>query len=77
MFHDTWSFIVELNLLLPVFFLRSSGPSRALKLGARGKEVDDFVDKLKSEGENIIMSGTGKKSSEASKSVPAPANTER
>ncbi|KAB5522481.1 hypothetical protein PHYPO_G00159990 [Pangasianodon hypophthalmus] len=55
---------------------RPSGPSRALKLGARGKEVDDFVDKLKSEGENIILSGTGKKPSEASKSLPAPVNTE-
>ncbi|KAF4073096.1 hypothetical protein AMELA_G00254810 [Ameiurus melas] len=55
---------------------RPSGPSRALKLGARGKEVDDFVDKLKSEGENVILSGTGKKSSEVSKSLPAPANTE-
>ncbi|KAK2816361.1 hypothetical protein Q7C36_022632 [Tachysurus vachellii] len=55
---------------------RPSGPSKALKLGARGKEVDDFVHKLKSEGENIILSGTGKKASEASKSLPAPANTE-
>ncbi|XP_058239433.1 archain 1a [Hemibagrus wyckioides] len=55
---------------------RPSGPSRALKLGARGKEVDDFVDKLKSEGENIILSGTGKKPSEVSKSLPAPTNTE-
>ncbi|KAI5615525.1 coatomer subunit delta, partial [Silurus asotus] len=55
---------------------RPSGPSKALKLGARGKEVDDFVDKLKSEGENIILAGTGKKPSEASKSLPAPANTE-
>ncbi|GAA6103326.1 archain 1a isoform X1 [Tachysurus ichikawai] len=55
---------------------RPSGPSKALKLGARGKEVDDFVHKLKSEGENVILSGTGKKASEASKSLPAPANTE-
>ncbi|KAF5892881.1 coatomer subunit delta [Clarias magur] len=54
---------------------RPSGSSKALKLGARGKEVDNFVDKLKSEGENIL-SGTGKKPSEASKSLPAPANTE-
>lgn len=77
MFPDTWNFTVELNLSLPVFFLRPSGPSRALKLGARGKEVDDFVDKLKSEGENVILSGTGKKPSEVSKSLPAPTNTER
>ncbi|XP_023672052.1 archain 1a [Paramormyrops kingsleyae] len=56
--------------------MRSTGPSKALKLGARGKEVDDFVDKLKSEGENIIMPGTGKKLSEASKVLAAPVNTE-
>uniref|UniRef100_A0A4W4FYJ8 Coatomer subunit delta n=1 Tax=Electrophorus electricus TaxID=8005 RepID=A0A4W4FYJ8_ELEEL len=55
---------------------RSSGPSKALKLGARGKEVDDFVDKLKSEGENIILPSTGKRPSEASKSLPTPVNTE-
>ncbi|XP_030648252.1 archain 1a [Chanos chanos] len=56
--------------------VRPSGPSKALKLGARGKEVDDFVDKLKSEGENIILPGTGKRPSEASKSLPPPVNTE-
>ncbi|KAL6463794.1 hypothetical protein MHYP_G00281850 [Metynnis hypsauchen] len=56
--------------------IRPSGSSKALKLGARGKEVDDFVDKLKSEGENIILPNTGKRPSEASKSLPAPVNTE-
>lgn len=56
---------------------RPSGPNKALKLGSRGKEVDDFVDKLKSEGENIIMPVTGKKQSDASKALPPPVNTER
>ncbi|XP_048839286.1 coatomer subunit delta-like [Brienomyrus brachyistius] len=56
--------------------MRPTGPSKALKLGARGKEVDDFVDKLKSEGENIITPGTGRKLSEASKVLAAPVNTE-
>lgn len=55
---------------------RSSGPSKALKLSARGKEVDDFVDKLKSEGENIIQPSPGKRPSEASKALPPPVNTE-
>lgn len=55
---------------------RPSGPSKALKLGARGKEVDDFVDKLKSEGENIILPSTGKRPSEASKVLPPPVNME-
>ena len=56
---------------------RPSGPSKALKLGAKGKEVDNFVDKLKSEGENIIMPSAGKKASEASKVLQPPVNTER
>ncbi len=59
------------------FYFRSSGPSKALKLVGKGKEVDDFVDKLKSEGENIILPSTGKRPSEASKSLPPPTHTER
>lgn len=59
------------------FFSRPSGPSKALKLGAKGKEVDNFVDKLKSEGENIILSSSGKRSSEAAKVLPPPVNMER
>ncbi|XP_077962436.1 coatomer subunit delta isoform X1 [Gasterosteus aculeatus] len=54
---------------------RPSGPSKALKLGAKGKEVDNFVDKLKSEGETI-MSNTGKRSSDVSKALPPPVNVE-
>lgn len=30
------------------------GPSRAMKLGSRAKDVDSFVDQLKSEGEKVI-----------------------
>lgn len=56
--------------------LRPSGPSKALKLGAKGKEVDNFVDKLKSEGETI-MPTTGKKASEVSKVLSPPVNVER
>ncbi|KAL0972894.1 hypothetical protein UPYG_G00196150 [Umbra pygmaea] len=55
--------------------IRPSGPSKALKLGARGKEVDNFVDQLKSEGETI-MSNTGKKLSLASNVLPPPVNME-
>uniref|UniRef100_A0A8D3C029 Coatomer subunit delta n=1 Tax=Scophthalmus maximus TaxID=52904 RepID=A0A8D3C029_SCOMX len=54
---------------------RSSGPSKALKLGAKGKEVDNFVDKLKSEGETI-MPNTGKRGSDVSKALPPPVNVE-
>lgn len=56
---------------------RPSGPSKALKLGAKGKEIDNFVDKLKSEGENIIVPSAGKKASEVSKVLQPPVNTER
>ena len=64
----TWRF---LHLLF-----RPSGPSKALKLGAKGKEVDNFVDKLKSEGENI-MTSVGKRSTEAAKVLAPPVNMER
>lgn len=65
------------HIICPAFLHRPSGPSKALKLSVRGKEVDDFVDKLKSEGENIIQPSTGKRPSEASKALPPPVNTER
>ncbi|MEQ2180892.1 Coatomer subunit delta [Goodea atripinnis] len=55
--------------------VRSSGPSKALKLGAKGKEVDNFVDQLKSEGETII-SPSGKRGSDVSKVLPPPVNME-
>lgn len=57
--------------------LRPSGPSKALKLGAKGKEVDNFVDKLKSEGETIMSSNMGKRMSEATKVHVPPINMER
>lgn len=59
-----------------MFLFRPSGPSKALKLGAKGKEVDNFVDKLKSEGETI-MPTTGKRGSDVSKALPPPVNMER
>ncbi len=49
------------SMMLSFYLSRPSGPSKALKLGAKGKEVDNFVDKLKSEGETI-MPTTGKPS---------------
>ncbi|KAJ1189947.1 hypothetical protein NDU88_006688 [Pleurodeles waltl] len=55
---------------------RPSGSSKALKLGAKGKEVDNFVDKLKSEGETIMTSATGKRSTEAAKVLTPPVNME-
>lgn len=65
----------EVNL--PCSSCRPSGSSKALKLGVKGKEVDNFVDKLKSEGENIVTSSAGRKASEASKVLQPPVNIER
>lgn len=41
---------------------KPSGPSKALKLGGKHKDVDSFVDQLKSEGENVVSSAVGAKS---------------
>jgi len=65
----------EVNL--PCSSCRPSSSGKALKLGVKGKEVDNFVDKLKSEGENIVSSSAGRKASEASKVLQPPVNIER
>ncbi|XP_078282837.1 coatomer subunit delta isoform X2 [Rhinoraja longicauda] len=54
--------------------MRPSGPSKALKLGAKGKDVENFVDKLKLEGEQI--SSSTKRLSEAAKVLSPPINVE-
>ncbi|XP_062894628.1 coatomer subunit delta-like isoform X2 [Mobula hypostoma] len=54
--------------------MRPSGPSKALKLGAKGKDVENFVDKLKLEGEQI--SSSTKRSSEVAKVLSPPINVE-
>lgn len=43
------------NIYLFFYFSKSSAPSsrNALKLGGKNKDVDSFVDQLKSEGEKI------------------------
>ncbi|OCT72421.1 hypothetical protein XELAEV_18035401mg [Xenopus laevis] len=55
---------------------RPSGSGKALKLGAKGKEVDNFVDKLKSEGETIVTPSSGKRQSEVAKVLAPPVNME-
>ncbi|XP_026536784.1 coatomer subunit delta [Notechis scutatus] len=56
--------------------MRPSGSNKALKLGTKGKEVDNFVDKLKSEGENIVASSVGKRSSNTAAVLAPPVNME-
>lgn len=49
----------------------SKSTGRAMKLGAKSKDIDSFVDKLRSEGE-VISTGTKKKSNDIAKTtVPA------
>lgn len=36
--------------------VKPSGPNRAMKLGSKAKDVDSFVDQLKSEGERVVSS---------------------
>ncbi|XP_076325619.1 coatomer subunit delta isoform X1 [Tachypleus tridentatus] len=55
---------------------RPSGPSKALKLGSKTKDVDLFVDQLKSEGENVATSASAMKQPVLSKTVPPPVHTE-
>lgn len=68
--------VVLVRLRASCLFVRPSGSNKALKLGAKGKEVDNFVDKLKSEGETIITSSVGKRSSEAATVFAPPVNME-
>lgn len=46
---------------------KPSGPSKAMKLGSKNKDVDVFVDQLKSEGENVTQTVRTK----SSHTVPA------
>ncbi|KAK8723406.1 hypothetical protein OTU49_011692 [Cherax quadricarinatus] len=36
--------------------IKPAGPNRAMKLGSKAKDVDSFVDQLKSEGEQVVSS---------------------
>lgn len=51
----------------------------ALKLGGKSKDVDSFVDQLKSEGEKIstLSVASANTSSSVTRAKPQPENTER
>lgn len=55
-----YGFLVFLNCqsyitYLKYFLIRkTSAPVRGMKLGGKGRDVESFVDQLKSEGENVI-----------------------
>ena len=48
-----------------------------MKLGGKTKDVDSFVDQLKSEGENVLAEPTAKMPSQAKAPVVPQINTER
>ena len=37
-------------LMIALFWFRTAGSGKAMKLGSKSKDVDSFVDKLRSEG---------------------------
>ena len=52
--------------------------SKAMKLGGKSKDVDSFVDQLKSEGENVMNEVSAKKpAGQTQKPVMPQINTER
>ena len=55
------------------------GSSKAMKLGGKSKDVDSFVDQLKSEGENVMSTEMSQKQSAvtAASSIAPQINTER
>ncbi len=40
-------------------FRKPTASSKAMKLGGKSKDVDSFVDQLKSEGENVVLETSG------------------
>ena len=50
--------------------------SKAMKLGGKSKDVDSFVDQLKSEGENVMAELSAKKTMQAKAPVIPQVNTD-
>lgn len=60
-------------------YSKPSGPSKALKLGGKSRDVESFVDQLKSEGERVqpISQPANSVNNKFSSVSSQPANTER
>ncbi|NP_001171791.1 coatomer subunit delta [Saccoglossus kowalevskii] len=52
------------------------GSGRAMKLGSRSKDVDSFVDKLRTEGEDVISPNKSRQSANVVKTTTPVSNTE-
>lgn len=55
---------------------KTLGSGKAMKLGGKGKDIDSFVDQLKSEGQEVLSSRSGKPSGVIKPAAPT-INTER
>ena len=65
-----FSFFLKLSYYVCICFRRKPLTSKAMKLGGKSKDVDSFVDQLKSEGETVASDVTAMKSSkQVSKTV--------
>ncbi|XP_014664925.1 PREDICTED: coatomer subunit delta-like [Priapulus caudatus] len=52
------------------------GPSKAMKLGSKGKDIDSFVDQLKSEGQEVLTNHLSKTSAAITKITTPAINKE-
>lgn len=58
-----------------MFFRKPSIPSKAMKLTNKGRDVESFVESLKSEGENVVAPTANKPTSTSQKiTAPPPEN---
>uniref|UniRef100_A0A1B6HIZ8 Coatomer subunit delta n=1 Tax=Homalodisca liturata TaxID=320908 RepID=A0A1B6HIZ8_9HEMI len=58
--------------------VKASGSTKAMKLGSKSRDVESFVDQLKSEGENVVVPTLNKQSIVSASKIPPSslANTE-
>ncbi|XP_070548695.1 coatomer subunit delta-like isoform X2 [Ptychodera flava] len=56
--------------------IKSVGSGRAMKLGSKNKDVDSFVDKLRTEGEEVISPTKTRQSANAAKTTTPASNME-
>ena len=60
---------IGMKSLKELFCRKPAASSKAMKLGGKSKDVDSFVDQLKSEGENVVIDANAVSSKNVTKSV--------
>jgi hypothetical protein len=51
---DIASELPNASLFFVICFRKPAGTTKAMKLGSKSRDVESFVDQLKSEGENVV-----------------------